>query len=72
MQRELGDDIGIRLDCVDDIADQEQVEHMLAQIDAIARIYGFKLRQSGTWPAIRKYCIDEQAFIDHQLSAHPD
>lgn len=64
MEWTVGDDIGLRLDCVsDEVKAVERVDEMLERINTIAGEYGYKIRVRGPWPAFRRMAVDEAEYV---------
>jgi hypothetical protein len=57
-----GDDLGLRLDQVDDmVSDVADIDAMLVEIARVAASYGFKVRGVGSWLSLCLAAAGEEA-----------
>lgn len=55
-------EVGIRLDCVDDSITPDWTE-VIRRIDSIVSQFGYKVRQYGPWPEMKRAAVEEAEFI---------
>lgn len=69
MNWQPGEDIGLRLDNVGEGATtQKDIDTMLAAINEVVAVYGFKIRQWGEWSVMRQSMADELRHIEQAKS----
>jgi hypothetical protein len=61
---EIGDDLGLQLQCKDDVMkDTQTLSKMFREINKVISLYGYKINQMGNWETFRKSVHDEYEFI---------